>query len=699
MDDLTLSLHMENLLMLRHAFTLKRAFTCLATLLIFSTTASLASIYDNELLTLTNAERQKYNLAPLTLSSQLGQAAQGHADDMANNNYFSHTGLNGSSVSDRVRATGYSYRSVGENIAAGQRTPSEVVQGWMNSPGHRANILNSGYTQIGFGYSNQGSSTYGTYWVQVFGTPSGTSTDTGTGTGTDTGTGTGNVLTSGVATTGSLAYYTYQEYTITAQANQTELSIDLYNLSADLDLYVKKGQSVLSSSELDCISEAFGTTAENCTLENNTDTTWYIMVLAYEAGSYSLKASLSDATNTSTSTARLVNISTRAFVGEGMENKIAGFAVSGTGTKKLVVRSIGQGLGAAGVDTKLNAQFNVVTFPARNAVSNNSSWGTGRNATLLQSLNLAPGHSSDAADVLDFSAGAYTTEVSPESPACLISPCLPGDSGIGLIEVFEAPNASSDSRLSNISTRAFVGSGLQNLIAGFAIAGEGKLKLVLRSLGQGLAAAGVATNLDARIQLYTYPDRQLLATNDSWGSGSSASELQSLNLAPPHSTDAALIIELAKGAYTVEVVPLSTTGIGLIEVFEAPTTSSTPPTTPPTTRFAVDASNGTITDNTTGLMWQNAGLSHKERPDALNICANLSHAGYTNWRLPNMAESGVFHAQTNASGIVPTQLFDHCTAEVVSDGYVRTKKGAEQYGGSPGDPINFRGGANVRCVR
>jgi uncharacterized protein YkwD len=161
MDDLTLSLHMENLLMLRHAFTLKRAFTCLATLLIFSTTASLASIYDNELLTLTNAERQKYNLAPLTLSSQLGQAAQGHADDMANNNYFSHTGLNGSSVSDRVRATGYSYRSVGENIAAGQRSPSDVIQGWMNSTGHRANILNSGYTQIGFGYSTQSSNTYG----------------------------------------------------------------------------------------------------------------------------------------------------------------------------------------------------------------------------------------------------------------------------------------------------------------------------------------------------------------------------------------------------------------------------------------------------------------------------------------------------------------------------------------------------------
>ncbi len=244
--------------------------------------------------------------------------------------------------------------------------------------------------------------------------------------------------------------------------------------------------------------------------------------------------------------ARLTNISTRAFVGTGLQNEIAGFAVSGTGTKNLVVRATGQGLVAAGVPTSLNAQFSLVTYPARNLVTNNISWGSSNNAAQLQSLNLAPSHNTDAADLLNLSTGAYTAEVSPE-----------GASGIGLIEVFESPNATGDSRLSNISTRAFVGSGLQNLIAGFAIEGDGNLKLVMRSLGQGLAAAGVATSLDARIQVYTYPDRQLLAENDSWGSGSSASELQSLNLNPPHSSDAALIMALPKGAYTVEVVALA----------------------------------------------------------------------------------------------------------------------------------------------
>jgi hypothetical protein len=370
---------------------------------------------------------------------------------------------------------------------------------------------------------------------------------------------------------------TYREYTIAAQAGHAKLTVELYDLSADLDLYVSEGQSVLSNNKLECVSEEYDTTKEKCMLTNKANVTWYIMVYAYEGGSYSLKATLrgtdntnddtstntSTSTGTSVSTARLVNISTRAFVGDGMHNEIAGFAVSGNDTKKLVVRATGQGLLAAGVPTGLDAQINLVTYPARTLVSSNANWRAGGNVPLLMSMGVAPGHTSDAADLLDVSPGAYTAEVSPE-----------GDSGIGLIEVFEAPDASGDSRLSNISTRAFVGSGLRNLIAGFAIEGEGTLKLVLRALGQGLAAAGVATNLDARIQVYTYPDRQLIAENDSWGNDSNASELQNLNLNPPHGMDAALIMELGAGAYTVEVVPLATTGIGLIEVFEAPVIES-----------------------------------------------------------------------------------------------------------------------------
>lgn len=116
-------------------------------------------------------------------------------------------------------------------------------------------------------------------------------------------------------------------------------------------------------------------------------------------------------------------------------------------------------------------------------------------------------------------------------------------------------------------------------------------------------------------------------------------------------------------------------------------------------RFTRDDSTGLITDSLNDQMWQDAYLQHDERTQAIAICDSLSYNGLTDWYLPNMAQSGDFHYYTNLSGLVPQQAFSWCTAEVVTDGYVRTKEGAEQYGGEPGDPINFSGGANVRCVR
>jgi uncharacterized protein YkwD len=127
--------------------------------------------FEDELLRLTNLERKKLGLAPLKLSTQLNKAAQSHAIDMANKNYFSHTGLNGSNIGDRTKSTGYRYAVVGENLAAGRATPEGTMRQWMNSAGHRANILNNKFTEIGFGYANAQNSSYRHYWVQVLGRP------------------------------------------------------------------------------------------------------------------------------------------------------------------------------------------------------------------------------------------------------------------------------------------------------------------------------------------------------------------------------------------------------------------------------------------------------------------------------------------------------------------------------------------------
>ncbi|PTA68050.1 CAP domain-containing protein [Deinococcus arcticus] len=103
----------------------------------------------------------------LSLNPQLTQAAQGHAADMAAQNYFSHTGKDGRTFAQRVTAAGYTWRAVAENIAAGQSTPEQVVTGWLKSEGHCKNIMSASYRELGVGYAQGGS--YGHYWVQDFG--------------------------------------------------------------------------------------------------------------------------------------------------------------------------------------------------------------------------------------------------------------------------------------------------------------------------------------------------------------------------------------------------------------------------------------------------------------------------------------------------------------------------------------------------
>ena len=119
-----------------------------------------------EVLELVNKERAKVGLRALTLSQELTNVATLKAKDMAENGYFDHTSPTYGSPFEMMRQFGVQYRSAGENIAAGQSTAQEVMDAWMNSSGHRANILNSDYEQIGIGYYTGGR--YDFYWVQMF---------------------------------------------------------------------------------------------------------------------------------------------------------------------------------------------------------------------------------------------------------------------------------------------------------------------------------------------------------------------------------------------------------------------------------------------------------------------------------------------------------------------------------------------------
>ncbi len=119
--------------------------------------------YENEVIRLVNEIRVKNGLSPLTADWELSRVARYKSQDMKDNNYFSHTSPIYGSPFTMMKNFGISYRSAAENIAKGQKTPQAVVNGWMNSSGHRANILNATYKKIGVGYVPSGN-----YWTQMF---------------------------------------------------------------------------------------------------------------------------------------------------------------------------------------------------------------------------------------------------------------------------------------------------------------------------------------------------------------------------------------------------------------------------------------------------------------------------------------------------------------------------------------------------
>jgi uncharacterized YkwD family protein len=121
------------------------------------------SQYAQQVIELTNKERARAGLPALKADAQLSAVAQKKSQDMQQNHYFSHTSPTYGSPFDMMRDFGITYKTAGENIAQGQRTPQEVVTAWMNSPGHRANILNQQFTHIGVGFEQAGN-----HWTQMF---------------------------------------------------------------------------------------------------------------------------------------------------------------------------------------------------------------------------------------------------------------------------------------------------------------------------------------------------------------------------------------------------------------------------------------------------------------------------------------------------------------------------------------------------
>ncbi len=278
---------------------------------------------------------------------------------------------------------------------------------------------------------------------------------------------------------------------------------------------------------------------------------------------------------------RLINVSCRAPVGTGANELIAGFAVGGgdpAGSENVLVRAAGPALSAFGVPDPLpDPALQLYSLGSANAlVATDSGWG-GDPAVASAAANAGAfpwtdPSSLDSALVQTLAPGAYTANISGAG----------GDTGVALAEVYDETPAGtfgpSSPHLVNVSARSTVGTGPDILVAGFVVGGSTSMTVLIRASGPALAPFGVSGTLsDPQLELYALSasSSTLLATNDDWGGdpeiAAAAAAVGAFAWTDPASSDCALLVTLAPGAYTAEVTGAGgATGVGLVEVYEVP---------------------------------------------------------------------------------------------------------------------------------
>lgn len=279
-------------------------------------------------------------------------------------------------------------------------------------------------------------------------------------------------------------------------------------------------------------------------------------------------------------TDRLINLSSRAKVGTGEKILITGLVIGGTSPKPVLVRAAGPSLVNYGVSGVLpNPQIKIER--AGTVVASNDDWGQAENPAALAAAAARIGAfplinaSKDAALLTNLTPGVYTVHVTASGTSA--------QEGVALAEIYDASeNPSADyQRLINISSRGEVTSGENILIGGFIITGNAPKKVLVRGIGPGLAVHGVNGPLaDPILKVYQGLDgtSSLLATNDNWSADAAAkadidAATAKIGAFPltAGSKDAALLLHLAPGYYTAQVLPNDTSsGIALVEIYEVP---------------------------------------------------------------------------------------------------------------------------------
>jgi len=272
----------------------------------------------------------------------------------------------------------------------------------------------------------------------------------------------------------------------------------------------------------------------------------------------------------------LSNLSTRAPVGTGANILIAGFTVGGTASKQLLIRADGPGLTGLGVSGAIAAtQLNVFgTASSTVPIDSNTGWSSNpTNAAQVTAADSQVGAfalttgSSDSALAAMFGPGAYTAQVSG----------VGADTGVALVEIYDmdTPTAFTTKKLTNVSTRANVGTGQSVAIAGFTITGSDPKRLLIRGAGPGLTAMGVTGALATPHLQLMNSSGNLIRENYSWQLGNGTALIDAAEAVTgaftyaSGSADAAILIVLPPGTYTAELSGASSaTGVAIVEVYE-----------------------------------------------------------------------------------------------------------------------------------
>jgi hypothetical protein len=310
----------------------------------------------------------------------------------------------------------------------------------------------------------------------------------------------------------------------------------------------------------------------------------YTVVVGNGAGS----VTSSPATVALVASARLINLSARASVGTGGNALIVGFVVGGSGTKQLLLRADGPSLTALGVAGALsNPSLSLAASPSGSVLATNTVWGgtTALTAAFTQVGAFAwASTSADSALLYPLGTGNYTASVTGVGTGSL--------TGVALAEIYDADTGTPTGRLTNLSSRANVGTGANILIAGFVIGGTGSERVLIRGTGPALANYGLSAASVLSTPQLTLSDSsgKVIATNlNGWSNppvlgpapvaasasvqSASAAVMAGVGAFPltPGAADTAMLVTLPAGAYTAQVAGANnSTGISLIEVYEAP---------------------------------------------------------------------------------------------------------------------------------